>query len=85
MEWLQETLLLIAAHLLIRLHLLAWMQEMLALSDEQLETRRRVQRAIVESHQRFYHEHLQADTARPLRPLVDAMFALQRRSAERVR
>ncbi len=55
------------------------------LDEEQRETRRRVQRAIVESHQRFYHEHLEADTARPLRPLVEAMFALQRRAAERVR
>ncbi len=55
------------------------------LDEEQRQTRRRVQRAIVESHQRFYHEHLEADTARPLRPLVEAMFALQRRVAERVR
>ena len=55
------------------------------LDEEQRETRRRVQRAIVDSHQRFYREHLEADTARPLRPLVDAMFALQRRAAERVR
>lgn len=55
------------------------------LAPEQLETRRRVRRAIVESHQRFYHEHLEADTARPVRWLVEAMFALQRRMAERAR
>ncbi len=53
------------------------------LDPEQLETRRRVKRAIVDSHERFYREHLEADTARPLRPLVQAMFALQRRSAGR--
>ena len=55
------------------------------LDAEQLETRRRVKRAIVESHHRFYREHLEADTARPLRPLVEAMFLLQRRAAERGR
>ncbi len=55
------------------------------LDGEQLETRRRVKRAIVDSHERFYREHLEADTARPLRPLVRAMFAIQRRAAERVR
>jgi hypothetical protein len=55
------------------------------LTPEQQATRRRVQRAIVESHQRFYREHLEADTARPLRPLVDVMFAIQRRVAERDR
>ena len=53
------------------------------LDPEQLETRRRVKRAIVDSHERFYREHLEADTARPVRPLVQAMFALQRWSAGR--
>ncbi len=51
----------------------------------QLETRRRVRRAIVDSHDRFYREHLEADTARPVRPLIDLMFALQRRAAGRAR
>jgi GT2 family glycosyltransferase len=48
------------------------------LTDEQRATRQRVREAAIESHQRFYHEHLEADTARPLRPLVRAMFAAQR-------
>jgi len=55
------------------------------LDPEQLETRRRVRRAIVESHERFYRQHLEATTARPVRPLVRAMFALQRRAAARAR
>lgn len=55
------------------------------LDQEQLETRRRVRRAIVDSHERFYHEHLEAQTARPVRPMVQAMFALQRRAAQRAR
>jgi GT2 family glycosyltransferase len=55
------------------------------LDEGQRETRRRVQRAIVESHHRFYREHLEAGTARPLRPLVEAMFALQRWTVERAR
>jgi GT2 family glycosyltransferase len=48
------------------------------LSDEQRATRQRVREAAVESHERFYREHLAAATARPLRPLVRAMFAGQR-------
>jgi len=55
------------------------------LDPQQLETRRRVRRAIVESHERFYRQHLEAGTARPVRPLVSAMFALQRRAAARAR
>ena len=55
------------------------------LDAEQLVTRRRVKRAIVDSHERFYHEHLEADTARPVRRLVEVMFALQRRAARRAR
>jgi GT2 family glycosyltransferase len=51
------------------------------LSPAQAETRRRVQRAIVDSHERFYRQHLEATTARPVRPLVRLMFALQRRMA----
>jgi GT2 family glycosyltransferase len=51
------------------------------LSPTQAQTRRRVQRAIVDSHERFYHQHLEATTVRPLRPLVRLMFAVQRRMA----
>lgn len=55
------------------------------LTDEQRATRQRVREAAIESHRRFYHEHLEADTTRPLRPLVRAMFALQRLIARRGR
>lgn len=48
------------------------------LTPEQRDTRRRVERAIVDSHQRFYRQHLEATTARPLRPLIEAMFSFQR-------
>ncbi len=48
------------------------------LTDEQRATRRRVQMAIIDSHERFYREHLQAGTARPLRPLVGLMFRMER-------
>jgi GT2 family glycosyltransferase len=48
------------------------------LTDEQRRARQRVREAAVESHERFYREHLAAVTARPLRPLVRAMFAGQR-------
>ena len=41
------------------------------LTDEQRATRRRVREAIIDSHERFYREHLEAGTARPLRPLVE--------------
>jgi GT2 family glycosyltransferase len=51
------------------------------LSPAQAQTRRRVQRAIVDSHERFYRQHLEATTARPVRPLVRLMFAVQRRLA----
>jgi len=54
------------------------------LTDEQRATRRRVRLAIIDSHRRFYREHLAADTARPLRPLVEAMFATQRLLATRL-
>ncbi len=55
------------------------------LTPDQVETRRRVQRAIVDSHERFYHEHLEDGTARPLRPMVRGMFVLQRYFAGRSR
>jgi GT2 family glycosyltransferase len=48
------------------------------LTDEQRAARQRVRVAAVESHERFYREHLAGGTARPLRPLVRAMFAGQR-------
>jgi len=48
------------------------------LTDEQRATRRRVRDAVIDSHERFYHEHLEAGTARPLRPLVSLMFRLDR-------
>ena len=55
------------------------------LTPEQRATRDRVERAIVDSHERFYHQHLEAGTARVLRPLVGLMFRVQRRRAERAR
>lgn len=55
------------------------------LSADQARTRRRVQRAIVDSHERFYLQHLEATTARPMRPLVRLMFAVQRRMAGGIR
>jgi len=55
------------------------------LTDEQRATRQKVRLAVIDSHRRFYHEHLAADTARPLRPLVEAMFAAQRLLATRLR
>jgi hypothetical protein len=48
------------------------------LSPEERSTRRRVEGAIVDSHERFYREHLEADTAILLRPLVRLMFATDR-------
>jgi GT2 family glycosyltransferase len=48
------------------------------LTPEQRATRRRVREAIIDSHERFYREHLEADTARPLGPLVSLMFRLDR-------
>ena len=46
-------------------------------------TRDRVRLAIVASHLRFYRLHLAATTPRPLRWLVEARFALDRRRVER--
>lgn len=53
------------------------------LSAEDLATRRWARRAVIASHQRFYERHMRARTARPLRPLVRSMFAVQRRLASR--
>jgi GT2 family glycosyltransferase len=53
------------------------------LTPEERATRQRVRTEIVASHRRFYLEHLEADTPRVLRPLVRAMFALQRRLVAR--
>ncbi len=55
------------------------------LDEEQRATRKRVQRAIVESHALFYREHMEQRTSRLLRPLLRGMFALQRRRLERAR
>jgi len=54
------------------------------LTDEQRATRQRVREAAIDSHERFYREHLAADTARPLRPLVRALFASQRSLTRRL-
>jgi hypothetical protein len=54
------------------------------LSPEQRATRRRVREAVVESHERFYRQHVESDTARPLRPLVALMFRLDRARARRL-
>ena len=56
-----------------------------SLSPEQRATRQRVRREIVDSHERFYHQHLQAGTPRLLRPLVRLMFRLQRWKLGRAR
>lgn len=44
-----------------------------------------VRTAALEAHHRFYHQHLEADTNRLLRPLVELMFRLQRWRLERGR
>lgn len=54
------------------------------LTPEQRATRRRVREAVVASHQRFYRQHLESSTARPLRPLVALMFWLDRARARRL-
>jgi GT2 family glycosyltransferase len=54
-----------------------------ALSTEERATRRRARAAAIDSHERFYRRHMEAATARPLRPLVRSMFVLQRRLAAR--
>jgi GT2 family glycosyltransferase len=48
------------------------------LKPQEQATRRHVQEAIVDSHELFYREHLEAVTSPLARPLVRAMFALQR-------
>jgi GT2 family glycosyltransferase len=48
------------------------------LTEDQRATRQRVREAAVDSHERFYREHLADDTPGLLRPLVRAMFAGQR-------
>ncbi len=49
------------------------------LTREEQATRRHARAAAIESHERFYEQHLEEGTARPLRPLVRLMFATQRR------
>jgi len=53
------------------------------LTAEERAARRRVHVATVDAHQRFYQEHLEDGTSRPLRPMVMAMFAAQRYMAKR--
>ena len=48
------------------------------LTPDERESRQRVERAIVESHERFYRRHQEQSTARLVRPLIVAMFKLQR-------
>lgn len=48
------------------------------LDAEQRATRERVERAVVEAHDLFYREHLEADTPRLLRPFISAQFSWQR-------
>jgi len=60
-------------------------QDPRSLDAEQRATRQRVQRAVVEAHDLFYREHLEARTPRLLRPLIAAQFSLQRRRLRRAR
>ena len=53
-------------------------QDEAALTPDERASRRRVQRAIVESHESFYRAHQEDSTARPIRPFVGAMFRYQR-------
>ena len=55
------------------------------LDADQLAIRARVERAVVESHDLFYREHLEARTSRLLRPLVAAQFDFQRRRLRQAR
>jgi GT2 family glycosyltransferase len=54
------------------------------LTPAQRATRRRVREAVVDSHERFYRQHLQATTAPLLRPLVALVFRLDRARARRL-
>jgi hypothetical protein len=51
------------------------------LSAVERRTRTLARAAAVDSHQLFYREHLRAGTPRLLRPMVEVLFALQRRLA----
>jgi GT2 family glycosyltransferase len=51
------------------------------LAPEERATRRDAHAAAIDSHERFYEQHLERDTARVARPLVRLMFAAQRRRA----
>jgi GT2 family glycosyltransferase len=48
------------------------------LGPEERAVRRRVQRAVIDSHLLFYREHQEATTASLFRPLIRTMFKLQR-------
>lgn len=54
------------------------------LTPEQQAIRRRVREAVVDSHERFYRQHLRATTMPLLRPLVALMFRLDRARARRL-
>lgn len=60
-------------------------QDPASLSSDDLATRRWVREAVLESHERFYEQHLEPTTSPLLRPLVRAQFAWQRRRLERER
>jgi len=51
------------------------------LDEVERRTRARARSAAVASHQLFYREHLRAGTPRLVRPLVETLFAVQRRLA----
>jgi hypothetical protein len=53
------------------------------LTPEQRAIKRRVREAVVDSHERFYRQHLMAGTGPLLRPLVALMFRLDRARARR--
>ena len=55
------------------------------LTPAETESRRWARAAAIASHERYFERHMEATTAAPLRPLVRAMFALQRRLAARGR
>ena len=49
-----------------------------SLPARERSNRRRVERAIVESHWLFFREHLERTTARPISWMIRVMFAAQR-------
>ncbi len=51
------------------------------LTEAELGTRDRARVAAILAHERFYEQHMEAATARPIRPLVRLMYTAQRRRA----